>query len=65
MVAHWIQDASAVEPNIGFVALLDIYSGYPTLLRQQKFVWANHKRDPDKGKDERNLDITILLGFFD
>ena len=58
-----IRDASAVEPNTGFVALLDIYSGYLTPLRQQKVVCANGKWDPDKGKDERNLDTNILLGF--
>ena len=64
MVAHWIRDASAREPNTDFVALPDIYSGYPTPLRQQKVVWANDKRDPDRGKDERNLDTNILLGTF-
>ena len=63
MVAHWMRDASAVEPNTGFVALLDIYSRYPTPLRQQKVVWANDRRDLNKGKDERNIDTNSFRIF--
>ena len=67
MAAHWIRDGSAVEPNTGFVALLDICKGWLSPLRQQKSSGSTIKFDGGiltAGKDERNPDTNIRLETF-